>query len=210
MTIPDLFKGLYSSNLHEVARMLSRATYITDYRVPEKTRMLHTGFTCKVQTGKVFEFLMDVKDWKSPINLVYQVKNADIHLPAIAGLMVSKEGGIYYRIFHLGVLSRCSLCSQSLNLSQQSLSDIRNNNLTHNVFTVFNIETNFIVAEYPNTYRHPHEFFLGSEEFLSAPPESAMDREPQNDYEENSNEFDQSNNLSDQEYEERFGFYEED
>lgn len=197
MTIADVFKGLYSSNEYIVAEMLSRATYVTSYKVPEKSLMLHTGFTCKVQTGRVFEFLVDAKDWNSPVKLVYQVKNPEIHFSAIAGLMVTKSDGPYYKLFNLFILQGISLCSESMNYFKPTPNDVHFKKLTHNVFTVFNKEDGSTIAEYPISHHHPHVFFLGREEFLVAPPESAMEIEEENQYEAYINEFGESNGTRD-------------
>lgn len=199
MTIVEVFKGLYSSNDHIVAQMLSRATYVTSYKVPEKSFMIHTGFTCKVQTGRVFEFLVDAKDWNSPVKLVYQVRNPEIQLPAIAGLMVGKSSGPYYKLFHLFIIQGISLCSESMNYFKPTPNDVHFKKLPHNVFTVFNKEDGSIITEYPISHHHPHVFFLGREEFLVAPPESAMESEEERQYEAYINEFGEPNDASDSE-----------
>lgn len=164
LTLPQIFAGLHNTDDSKTVEMLNRATYIKYYRVPQNTLMLHTGFSCQVQTGKVFEFLCDVGDFNS-VQLVFQVKNPGIHLPQIAGLMVSKSGGQFYRLFHTFVLTAISSCSQYIRSIQPSSQEINFNKLSHKLFTVYSKDDNSVIAEYPITKFHETEFFTNGETF---------------------------------------------
>lgn len=92
MNYIDLLLKLDTGNISDIIEILNNSIYASEYIETEQSNVIHTGFRCETQHGKVLTLLFDIKEEV----IIRQVYNPGISYLPICGVCMDKGGYDYY------------------------------------------------------------------------------------------------------------------
>jgi hypothetical protein len=95
MKYSDIVEILYGNDSDSIISLLNESVFAKNYNPIDNYSVISTGFCCKIQTGRFFEFLYDM----SNETMIRQPKPLQM-LPLLNGLIFGKDKELYKGFFY--------------------------------------------------------------------------------------------------------------